>query len=80
MSCKVHAWIHKKSFPDAERRRIQDILADWGFTDVVKVRYKPTTDTIVVWTGREPHDRVFVTDGGETAYCRMPSTLHYHYQ
>jgi hypothetical protein len=69
MTCHVRVWKHKKTFPAAERARIQTILYDWGFRSVAQVRYKPSTDTIVVWT---PHHDVakqfFISDKGETLY------------
>lgn len=64
-ACHVRKWMHKKDFPLPERERIQGILASWGFTSVSKVRYKPKSDTIVVWR-RDYPQQVFITEQGQT--------------
>jgi hypothetical protein len=77
--CNVRKWMHNKTFPDSERRRIQIILAEWGFQDVQKVRYKPTLDTIVVWPGRNgPAAQVFIKERGDIMYFSRPMSLNYY--
>jgi len=77
MTCHVRKWMAKKTFGDDERDRIERILYEWGFHEVVRVRYKATTDTIVVWpVGNWPAAQVFIKDKGETLYYQPPLTLN----
>ena len=78
MTCHVRKWMHNKSFPETERQRITGILYEWGFRDVTKVRYKPTTDTIVVWPRPGSGlSTLFIKNRGELMECPQPLTLRY---